>query len=130
MSRYIDIILKREYAYYFQSVSDVRIIERLRLSNVIIKSKRFTEYCFYKLNSNLSFQFKSKLERVKDTESRCCWCLILLNDTRIIAKIMHIGRGKFKILNDKYDGKYVNETVDASDILSCDLDVKSNYDHN
>ncbi len=129
MSGYIVIILKRGYAYYFQSMSDGRVTERLKPSNVIIKSKRFTEYCSLKFKSLLGLQSKFKLERVKPTENRCCWCLILLNDTRIIAKIMHIGRGKFKILNDKYDGKYVNKTVDASDILSCDLDVKSNYDH-
>jgi hypothetical protein len=48
----------------------------------------------------------------------------MLNDTRLIAKIIHVNRGKFKILDDEYSGKYVNEMVDASDILSCDLDAK------
>jgi len=121
MSRYIVIILKRGYAYYFQSMSDGKIIEGLKPSNVIIISKRFTEYCFCKLNSKLS---KIKLERKKNAEYRCCWCVLLLNDTRLIAKIIHVSRGKFKILDDEYSGKYVNKTVDASDILSCDLDAK------
>jgi hypothetical protein len=35
------------------------------------------------------------------------------------AQIVHKGRGKFKILNDKYEGKYNNEIVDASDIVHC-----------
>jgi hypothetical protein len=104
-------------------MSDGKIVEGLKPSNVIIISKRITEYCFCKLNSKLSLS-KIKLERTKNAEYRCCWCVLLLNDTRLIAKIIHVSRGKFKILDDEYGGKYVNETVDASDILSCDLDAK------
>ena len=130
MSRYIVNILKRGYAYYFQSMSDGRVTERLRPSNVIIKSKRFTEYCSCKMNRILNFQFKIEIEVIKAVENRCCWCILLLKDTKLTARIIHIGRGKFRILDDEFDGKYVNETVDASDILSCDLDVKSNYNHN
>jgi hypothetical protein len=124
MSRYIVSILKREYTPYFQSMSDGGIIERLRPSIVLINGKRLTEYCSRKLNGILRFQFKTKLEGIRDKENRCCWCIILLNDTRLTAKIIHIGRGKFKILNDEYGGIYVNKTVDASDILTCNLDVK------
>ena len=124
MSRCIANILKRGYAPYFQIMSDARIIERLRPSIVIINSKRFTDYCSHKLNVILRFQFKTKVERVRDVESRCCWCILLLNDTRFKARIIHIGRGKFKILGDECGGIHVNKTVDASDILTCNLDVK------
>jgi hypothetical protein len=34
------------------------------------------------------------------------------------AKIIHKGRGKFKILNDEYGGKYTNKIVDASECYS------------
>lgn len=124
MSRCIANILKREYTPYFQNVSEDRIIERLIPSIVIINSKRFTEYCYYKLNGFLSFHFKTKLKRVGEKESRCCWCILMLNDTRLTAKIIHIGRGRFKILNDDCGGIYVNETVDACDVLTCNLDDK------
>ena len=38
---------------------------------------------------------------------------------KIEAKIVHKGRGKFKILEDKCIGKYINKIVDASDIIRC-----------
>lgn len=127
MSRFIVIVLKRRYTYNLQNVSDVSIIEKLSLSNSITMGKRLAEYCFYKLNNNFSFQFRSKVKQVKDVENRSCWCILMLHDTELAAKIIHTGRGRFKILNDEQGGKYVNETVDASDILSCDLDVKSDF---
>ena len=43
----------------------------------------------------------------------------LLTNSKIEAKIIHKGRGKFKILEDKYKGKYVNKIVDASDVIRC-----------
>ena len=36
----------------------------------------------------------------------------------IEAKIIHKGRGKFKIVEDKFNAKYVNKIVDASDVIS------------
>jgi hypothetical protein len=35
------------------------------------------------------------------------------------AKIIHKGGGKFKILEDRYGGKYINKIVDASDVIRC-----------
>jgi hypothetical protein len=57
---------------------------------------------------------------------RCsCWSFLLIDgsNVKVEAKIIHTGRGKFKILEDKYGGKYVNKIVDASDIVSCKVDV-------
>ena len=34
------------------------------------------------------------------------WCYILIDGKGFDAKIIHKGRGKFKILNDQYGGKY------------------------
>ena len=39
------------------------------------------------------------------------------------AKIIHKGRGKFKILIDEYDGKYYNKIVDASDVIRCITEI-------
>jgi hypothetical protein len=38
---------------------------------------------------------------------------------RIKARLAHVGRGKFLILDDEEGGKYVDTTVDASHIVSC-----------
>jgi hypothetical protein len=51
-------------------------------------------------------------------------CLVSINELTINAKIVHKGRGKFKILNDEYGGRYINKTVDASDVVRC---IQSNY---
>ena len=39
----------------------------------------------------------------------------------IEAKIIHKGRGKFKILEDNCKGKYIGKIVDASDVIRCKL---------
>jgi hypothetical protein len=41
---------------------------------------------------------------------------------KVEAKIIHTGRGKFKILDDKKNGKYRYKKIDASDIFSCRID--------
>jgi hypothetical protein len=47
------------------------------------------------------------------------WCLVAIGNDQVKAKISHVGRGKFKILEDDEDGKYSNIEVDASDVLHC-----------
>ena len=51
---------------------------------------------------------------------RCsCWAVLSLDEFKIEAKIIHKGRGKFEILEDKYRGKYIGNIVDASDVIHC-----------
>ena len=52
-----------------------------------------------------------------------CWCLVSINELTINAKIVHKRRGKFKILNDEYGGRYINKIVDASDIVHCNSEI-------
>jgi hypothetical protein len=47
------------------------------------------------------------------------WCTLLIDNSKITAKIRHIGRGKFRILSTQNGDKYINNVVDASDIFSC-----------
>ena len=54
-------------------------------------------------------------------EKYSCWAILLINGVKIEAKIFHIGRGKFKIVEDIYRAKYVNKIVDASDVIHCNL---------
>jgi hypothetical protein len=52
-------------------------------------------------------------------ERHSCWCVLFIDGVKIETKIIHKGRGKFKILEDKYGGKYINKIVDASDVIRC-----------
>ena len=47
------------------------------------------------------------------------WCTLLIDNSKITAKISHIGRGRFKILAAQNGDKYINHIVDASDVFSC-----------
>jgi len=65
-----------------------------------------------------------KLKEQED-ERYSCWCFLLIEGTEFEARIKHIGRGKFKILNDEYGGKYTNKIVDASDVVHCRIEIRS-----
>jgi hypothetical protein len=52
-------------------------------------------------------------------EKDAIWCLVSIEEEKIEAKIVHIGRGKFKILDDVKGGKYTEKKVDASDVFYC-----------
>ena len=60
--------------------------------------------------------------KLKEEDRYSCWCFLLMDDDRFEAKIIHKGRGKFKILNDEYGGKYNNKIVDASDVIRCKIE--------
>jgi len=52
-------------------------------------------------------------------EKYSCWCILFIDGIKIEARILHKGRGKFKIVEDKFNAKYVNKIVDASDVIRC-----------
>ena len=53
-------------------------------------------------------------------EKHSSWCSLELNEgKRIKARLAHIGRDKFLILDDEEGGKYIDKTVDALDIVNC-----------
>ena len=47
------------------------------------------------------------------------WCTVLLESNRVRASLEHIGRGRFRVIEDEDDGKYIGQIIDASDILNC-----------
>jgi hypothetical protein len=63
--------------------------------------------------------------RVNEEEEQrySCWCFLLIDGIGFEAKIVHKGRGKFKILSDEYGGKYRNKIVDASDVVHCKIGI-------
>ena len=63
------------------------------------------------------------LLKEEEEERYSCWCFVSVDGTRFDAKIVHKGRGKFKILNDEYDGRHANEIIDASDVIRCKTEI-------
>jgi hypothetical protein len=64
--------------------------------------------------------FKKK-QRQADNEKRATWCVVEYSNQVFRAQLQHIGRGKFKILNDNQEGIYIGRIVDASDIHNCEV---------
>ena len=57
---------------------------------------------------------------IVEEERHSCWFVLFIDyEMKIEAKIIHKGRGKFKIIEDRYRGKYINKIVDASDVIRC-----------
>jgi hypothetical protein len=66
---------------------------------------------------------EDKLKKEKQEKRYSCWCFLLIDGTKFDAQIVHKGRGKFKILDDEYGGKYNNKIVDASDVIHCKIEI-------
>ena len=64
--------------------------------------------------------FKRKQRRADDDEERLTWCVVEHSNRVFRAQLQHMGRGKFKILNDNQEGIHIGQIVDASDILNCE----------
>jgi hypothetical protein len=55
----------------------------------------------------------------KAVERRPSWSVLSIDGLRIEAKIIHKRGGKFEILEDNCEGKYIGIIVDASDVVHC-----------
>lgn len=51
-------------------------------------------------------------------QTKGTWCLISVANNKVRAKITHVGRGKFRVLEDE-SGNYSDLKIDASDIFHC-----------
>ena len=65
--------------------------------------------------------FHRKQRQADDDNRRVTWCVIELSNQVFRAQVQHIGRGKFKILNDNQEGIHIGQIVDASDIRNCEV---------
>jgi hypothetical protein len=52
-----------------------------------------------------------------DDNSKTIWCRFYLDDFNTVkVKIIHIGGGKYRVIEDREGGKYVGRIVDASEV--------------
>ena len=47
------------------------------------------------------------------------WCTVLVNDVKTAALLRHVGRGKFRVINDRSGGILIGKILDASEIYHC-----------
>ena len=64
--------------------------------------------------------FNRKQHRADNKEKQATWCVVEQSNQVFRAQLQHIGRGKFKILNDNQEGVHIGQIVDASDIHHCE----------
>ena len=71
----------------------------------------------YEVNANNT---ENDFNIIVEEERYSCWFVLFIDyEVKIEAKIIHKGKGKFKIVKDRYGGKYINKIVDASDVIRC-----------
>ena len=54
---------------------------------------------------------------MNDDMAKGDWCIVSLDGGIFRAKLVHKNRGKFRIVDDNKDGKYIGRIVDAGDII-------------
>ena len=90
----------------------------------IATSRLISKLSIHKTNAySFATVIADKLKKKEEEERYSCWCFLRIDGTGFDAKIVHKGRGKFKILNDEYGGKYSNKIVDASDVVRCKIRI-------
>jgi hypothetical protein len=63
--------------------------------------------------------FGKKLQRQSNDDVRT-WCIVQGSNKVFRAQIQHVGRGRFKIVNDNQERIHVGQIVDASDVINCE----------
>ncbi len=47
------------------------------------------------------------------------WCTISVNDIKTKVLVRHLGRGKYKVVDDQSGGTLIGKILDASEIYHC-----------
>jgi len=47
------------------------------------------------------------------------WCTVLFDNIKTKVQVRHVGRGKFKVVNDESEGSLIGKELDASEIFHC-----------
>jgi hypothetical protein len=103
-------------------IPKVEIVDRLKRKFISYGTNSHVNESSFKVMND--FGIKPSTTISKEEKRYSCWCFLFVNEgVKIEAKIVHKGRGKFKILNDEYGGRYINKIVDASDVVRCIVEI-------
>jgi hypothetical protein len=98
-------------------IPKVEIVDRLKRKFISYGTNSYVNEGSFKVTYDFGLIPSTTISNKEKKYS--CWCFLFVDEAELEAKIVHKGRGKFKILEDKYGGKYINKIVDASDIIRC-----------
>jgi hypothetical protein len=59
------------------------------------------------------------LNKNESVEKDGTWCTISVNGIKRKVQVRHLGRGKFKVVNDESQGSLIGSIFDASEIFHC-----------
>ena len=109
----------------FKDRTTAKVNKKYKHQNIepVINSELKNESWFdYPTSVTNRQSMKVHLMTYKDnSDSNSSWCTLLISESTITARVKHTGRGKYRILEDKVDGKYSGTVVDASDIFHCNI---------
>jgi hypothetical protein len=102
-------------------IPKVEIVYRLKRKFISYGTNSYVNEGSFKVTNDFGIIPSSSSTMISKEEKKySCWCFLFVDEgVKIEAKIVHKGRGKFKILEDKCIGKYINKIVDASDVIRC-----------
>jgi len=55
---------------------------------------------------------------MKESKDKGTWCVVSVENSQIKAKIAHVGRGRFRIV-EVQGGYHKDREIDASDVFHC-----------
>lgn len=55
---------------------------------------------------------------MKETKDEGTWCVVSVENSQVKARIAHIGRGKFRIV-EVDSSEHTDKEIDASDVFHC-----------
>jgi len=47
------------------------------------------------------------------------WCLCSIKGGEVKVKVVHVCRGRFRVIEDEDEGSQVGKILDASDLIHC-----------
>ena len=101
-------------------IPKVEIVDRLKRKFISYGTNSYVNEGSFKVTNDFGIMIPSSSTKIsKEEKMYSCWCFLFVDGVKIEAKIVHKGRGKFKIVEDKCIGKYINKIVDASDVIRC-----------
>jgi hypothetical protein len=98
-------------------IPKVEIVDRLKRKFISYGTNSYVNEGSFKVTYDFGIIPSTTISNKEKKYS--CWCFLFVDEAELEAKIVHKGRGKFKILEDKCRGKYINKIVDASDVIRC-----------
>jgi hypothetical protein len=60
----------------------------------------------------------TSLRQSNDDDNVRSWCIVQGSNKVFRAQIQHVGRGRFKIVNDNQEKIHVGKIIDASEVIN------------